>query len=227
MDKFFYLIWVLIFLLIWLFLFFRRKDTRREMFLVSLLFGVGGVACEKTNIQDWWQPLTITGTRIGIEDFLIGFAIGGIAAVIYEEIYHKRLREKQEKSVAPSDPGFHLLIFPLLYLTLFFLLEVGSFYSAVIAYGLCLGYILLTRKDLIKDSFLSGIWMLFIGISIYFILFQIYPNFIKQFWYLRENWYSKLLWGIPIGEYIFYFFTGAYIGPLYEFLKKRRLVAMR
>ena len=59
--------------------------------MMSLLFGFGGIVSEQTHTQDWWQPLTLTGTRIGVEDFLIGFAIGGIAAVIYAEAYRKKV----------------------------------------------------------------------------------------------------------------------------------------
>ena len=69
------------------------------MITISIIFGIGGILSEFYHIQDWWQPLIITNTPIGIEDFLIGFFIGGIAAVIYEEIYKKKIRiRKQNKS---------------------------------------------------------------------------------------------------------------------------------
>jgi hypothetical protein len=83
------------------------------------------------------------------------------------------------------------------------------------------------RKDLLKDSLVSGTLLLIIGIGIYLVLFLIYPSYIHQFWYLKDVWYANLLFGIPIGEYIWYFLTGAYIGPMYEFLRKRYLVALK
>ncbi len=227
MEKYFYLLWASIFLGFWMILFLRRKDTRKEMLTISALFGLGGLAAQKTNIQDWWQPLTITGTSIGIEDFLIGFSIGGIAAVIYEEIYRRRLRKGVGGTLAPSDPGFFLLLFPLLYLILFFLLELGSFYSVVVACLASIGFMLFSRRDLWRDSLMSGVIMLAIGSGVYFLLFLIKPDYIQQFWYLPDHWYAQLLFGVPIGEYIWFFLIGAYIGPLYEYLKRLRLVRER
>lgn len=221
--NYFYLTWALIFLTIWAFLFWRRKDVRREMLFVSIVFGFGGLVSEKTNIQDWWQPITITGTPIGPEDFIIGFAIGGVAAVIYEEIYKKRLKKVRVKNSSSFDSGFFFLLFPSLYLAFFFLFNLGSFYSVLLTFIICTGWMLFLRKDLITDSIISGLLMLFIGIGIYLFLFLIYPNYIQEFWYLKPHWYASLLWGIPIAEYIWYFLAGAYIGPLYEFLKRLRV----
>lgn len=221
--NYFYLTWALIFLGIWAFLFWRRKDVRREMLLVSIVFGFGGLVSEKTNIQDWWQPLTITGTSIGPEDFIIGFAIGGVAAVIYEEIYKKRLKKAKIKTSSLFDPGFFFLLSPSLYLAFFFLFSLGSFYSMLLTFLICIVWMLFLRRDLLADSLLSGFLMLVIGIGIYFFLFLLYPNYIHEFWYLKPHRYASLLWGIPIAEYIWYFLAGAYIGPLYAFLKRLRV----
>ncbi len=68
----------LIFFILWLALYFWRKDIRKEMIIISAFFGIGGVLSELVNTVDWWKPLTITNTLIGIEDFLIGFFIGGV-----------------------------------------------------------------------------------------------------------------------------------------------------
>lgn len=78
-----YLIGDLILLAIWLVLFLWRKDTRKEMAIISLLFGFLGTVVTLIYLMDWWHPLTITGTRIGIEDFIFGFSTAGIAAVVY------------------------------------------------------------------------------------------------------------------------------------------------
>lgn len=223
MEQYFYLIWTAIFLIVWLALFYVRKDTRNEMIVISGMFGLGGVAAEKTNIIDWWQPLTITGTRIGIEDFVIGFAIGGVAAVVYEVFYHQRFIQGRSRAIKRTDSGFFLLLFPLLYLTFFYLLELGSFYSVLAACLICIGYLFLTRKDLVVDSLMSGLLMLFIGFAIYALLFLVHPTYIQDFWYLPDVWYAKLILGIPIAEYAWYFFIGAYIGPLYEFLLHKKL----
>src|SRR5205814_3685106 len=47
------------------------------------------------------RPLSINGTRVGIEFFILGFSNGGIAAVIYEEFFKKRIyRPKLRNSIS-------------------------------------------------------------------------------------------------------------------------------
>lgn len=84
-------------------------------------------------------------------------------------------------------------------------------------------YILLRRKDLVLDSIMSGVLTMAIGTAVYFILYAAYPNFIEKFWYLPNFWFSKLILGIPVGEYIWYFLVGMFIGPLYEYLQSKKL----
>ena len=123
MAYYFYFIWSLIFLAVWLVLFLKRKDLRTEMLLISTWFGSAGLVSEATNIQDWWQPITITRTPVGLEDFIIGFAIGGVAAVIYEEIYKKKLKKSIKRDSLLFDPGFSLLLLPSLYLLSFYIFK--------------------------------------------------------------------------------------------------------
>lgn len=194
------------------------------MLLISCLFGIGGLASEKIYVIDWWRPLTITHTRIGVEDFIIGFSIGGVAAVIYEEVYKMHLSRKKSKTFPPSEPLAFLLGFILLCLVLFYFFNLSSFYSTSISYLLFIGYMLYARKDLIRNAIYSGLWVLFIGIGIYLLLFLFFPGYIQRFWFLPHQWYARLYFGIPFGEYIWYFLTGMFIGPLYEFVKHRKLL---
>ncbi len=89
---------LLVLLPLWLFLFFHRKDLRYEILKVSLVIGIGGPLSELLYMRDYWRPETFIGWPIGIEDFLFGFFIGGIACSIYEELfgkhYSKRLNRK-------------------------------------------------------------------------------------------------------------------------------------
>jgi hypothetical protein len=222
--QYFYLIWALVFFLVWTLVFSYRKDVRPEMLTMSWLFGLGGLLSEKTYTIDWWQPITITHSRIGIEDFVIGFCIGGIASVIYEEVYKKHLSKRKTYAIGQSPNYILFLIsFPLVYFFLFYLFHLGSFLSSVITYSLGIGYMLYLRRDLANNALLSGIFMLLIGIGIYSLLFFVNPDYIKEFWFLPKQWYSASFLRIPIGEYIWYFLTGAFIGPLYEFIKNYKL----
>lgn len=82
---------------VWSLLFYFRKDLQREMLGVSLFAGLAGPLSEFWYLQDYWRPETFTGTLIGVEDFLFGFFIGGIGAVIYEEIFGKRFAGRGDR----------------------------------------------------------------------------------------------------------------------------------
>ena len=178
-------------------------------------------------IQHWWQPLTITGTLIGIADFLIGFFIGGVTAVIYEESYKKKICLKRKSKLMDSKFLQLIILFAAIFFGSFYIFNLSSFYSSVIAFIILIFIILLKRKDLIVDSIISGFLMLIIGTLIYFILQIIQPGFIEEFWYLENVWYANLFLGIPIGEYIWYLLTGAFIGPLYEYWKEGKLINIK
>jgi hypothetical protein len=47
------------------------------MLIMSLLFGIAGLLVEPVYAHDWWHPLNLTNTSVGIEDFLFGFVVGG------------------------------------------------------------------------------------------------------------------------------------------------------
>ena len=226
MYRYSYLIADLSLLVLWLLLFFYRKDVRREMLVISTMFGIAGLLSEPIYTSDWWHPLTITNTRIGIEDFLFGFWIGGVAAVIYEEVFKRRLRPRK---AAPKDNARFLrvsIIFSLalaiLFFSAFFIFKLNSFYSSLIAFIPLTLLIWIWRKDLIADSFFSGLLISVIGLLWFWI-----PELLTPGW-INTHWYFKTLSGIvilkaPLEDLIWGFSAEAYIGPLYEFWQKDRL----
>jgi len=188
---------------------------------MSILFGIGGIISESIYVQDWWQPLTITDTLIGIEDFLIGALIGGIAAVSYTIVFNKKIKTKSKRKKEELKKNINFIFIAIVTLSFFFgsfyILKLNSFYTAIIAFITPTFIILHKRKDLIKDSIPSGFLLLIIGRAVYYILLSIQPEFISKFWYLPDEWYAKIFLGVPIGEYIWFFLAGAFIGPLYEY----------
>jgi hypothetical protein len=77
-----YLFYDALFLAVWIALFVLRNDLRVPMIIYSLLVAPLGPGSEAWYLRDYWKPLTITGTDVGIEDVLFAFAIGGIALAI-------------------------------------------------------------------------------------------------------------------------------------------------
>ena len=225
-----YLIGDLIILALWLILFLRRKDTRKEMIILSLIFSAVSLLTAKIYILDWWRPLTITGTIPGIEDALFGFGVGGIASVIYEHLFNKRVKIKKVKKIKEQKRNLNFLtilsLLGIIFLSGFSIFNLNSFESTVVAFIISTAVIYIKRNDLIKDSLLSGLLVLITSILGYHILNLITPGFFESFW-LFQNIGRVIILGIPIEEHIFYFLAGAFVGPLYEYWKEGKLINIR
>ena len=93
-----YLLGSLLFLPIWLILFHKRKDLRKKMLVMSFLLGFVGPITEPFFIKDYWKPFTVTNTSVGIEDYIFVFLFSGIACVLYEEIFGKRISSRKNRN---------------------------------------------------------------------------------------------------------------------------------
>jgi hypothetical protein len=78
------------------------------MLILSVFFGLGGPISELAYIPDWWAPITFTGHIIGLEDFIFGFALAGIATSIVP-FTTKKKQTKNKNKVSSNSPYNHLL----------------------------------------------------------------------------------------------------------------------
>lgn len=221
-----YLIGDLTLLIVWFILFYFRKNVRKEMLIISLLIGIGGLFAETIYTIDWWQPLTITGTLIGIEDFLFGFAIGGIGSSIYEVIFKKTVKIKKINQKKRFNQNKNILLFGasivvLLFIT-FFLMKLNSFYSSIISLGIPIIYMNVKRKDLMLDSVLSGFLLMLTSFLAFITVELITPGWINSAWFL-ENLSGIIILTAPLEDLIWFFLMGMFIGPLYEFWKEGKI----
>lgn len=220
-----YIVGDLILLVIWLILFLWRRDVGKEMLYISLFFGIIALLTESLYIQDWWKPLTITGTSVGIEDFLFGFAIAGCAAVFYEEIFKKKVKIRKANKIRKRKRNLNffyiIALMAVLFAFLFDILRINTLITSIITFLVPISVIYIKRKDLIIDSLATGIILTVIMIIAYSALGIISPGFIGQFWIFDTA--ETMVLGIPIREIIWYFLAGALIGPLYEYWQEGRL----
>jgi len=215
------------FFVIWLILFILRKDVRKIMLFISIPLGFMGPFMEYLYINDWWRPLTITGTLLGVEDFFFGFCIGGISAVIYEELFKKRIRERKvPKSMeerrkisfwlAASSAVIAFYVF-------YYLFRFNTFVTITIIMVSLILSIYIKRSDLIVDSLVSGFLLLIISSIVYLLVDLITPGWVFEFWHFTI--FPRVLYlGLPIDDIIFYFLFGAAIAPLYEYWQEGRLL---
>ncbi len=213
--KFTYLLGSSLFFVYWLFIYFNLKEFRSRLIFFSLLYAIIGVTFGFLYTVDWWRPETVFGSRVGIEDFILGFTNGGIAATGYL-LFFKVKGEGEGKVARILAP---LLLTAVVTFFLFIVLGLNSFYANSLGILAAIIYILIQRRDLLSISILSGIAMVFLSLPIYLIMIFLSPGWVETAWTL-ENLSGILALGIPVEDYIWYFLVGAFISILYPYFKK-------
>lgn len=206
---------------IFLFIFLKRKDLRSRMIAAGIIVGTIGIFSEFVFFQDYWNPPLIFrfGKFGGIEDFLFGSAFGGIGVVLYDVIFHKKLRKSFHPQVwiAPI-----VILSQLLSVYLFFyLLGINSIYASAIGFIIPLIAIISFRKDLILEVIFSAILagLLLISVELFMLLFA--PEYLENYFLLHGK--TLLIFGVaPITELIWGMCFGALAGPLYDFKEGTR-----
>jgi len=218
-----YLIGTLALLVIWVILFLQRKDTRKEILIISIVLGFVGLIVDPIYASDWWFPTLITNTIPGIESFLLGFAIGGITTAIYPILFKKKMKKENEKI------NLNFLFIGGLVIALFLALYfagLNSFHAAIPAFLIPTIIIYIKRKDLIINSIVSAILLTIISL-----LFYLLPELITPGW-ISATWNFELISGIiilkaPLEDLIWIFMVGLLIGPFYEYWQESKLIKMK
>lgn len=224
MPELTYLTGSVVAMVIWLILYWHRKDLRKKMLIVSSILAVLSLILEAFIwTRDWWQPRTVTGTVIGIEDVFFGFGIAGILAVAYEELFRKNVRMSLD--VKPDTETLMVVLASGIVASnlLYFVFRVHSFYASVVAMLIPVLLIWQLRKDLIPVSLMSGILGAIIAYLIAGVMYLIQPGYVQEWWML-----SRLSgirpFGLPIEDALWFFVAGMLVGPLYEFWTGARLI---
>lgn len=201
---------------IWALFFWKRPDLRHKMLVFGFLGALAGPLSEVWYLKDYWHPLTITGTPIGIEDVLFGFFAGGIGSVLYEELFAKHFAKRHKRS-----HHWIFFVFPLAVISLYWFnhffpgLAINSIYASAIAFGITTLIILYKRKDLFIDAVLSGVMAGAIFFFGYLFLLTVFPQIFEKMWLLKNI--SGITFGkIPMEELLWAFTYGLMAGPIYE-----------
>lgn len=209
--------------IIWLAIFFARKDLRREQLIVGLITAIAAPLTDYLVFyKDYWRPeyfqgLSINGVFLGIESPFFGFLIGGISTVIYEAFTRKRAIFSKPRNFL-AITVIILNILGTLFLTY---LGFNSIWASVAMLVLGSLYMVYVDRDLIDDMFWSPIILIVIIVALYSLWFWIYPYAYHKFW-VTEKLTGILMGRIPIEE-IFWFFSAAlFLGILYEFWRNVR-----
>jgi hypothetical protein len=190
--------------------------------MVALLGPISDILYTK----DWWTPQFIFGSTINFEAIIVAFMIGGIGTVIYEDIFHQKvIDKKRNKKQVELDL---VKIFMLTGLGLFIFFGAFIFFKLNSLQATILGLMVPTfiiwgsRKDLIFESILTGLFLVLIAAIVYTIIDVITPGWVYQFWHFT-NVPKILFLNVPIDDIFWYFTTGLFIGPLYEYWHEAKL----
>lgn len=201
----------------WASFYFLRPDLRTQMLKVSILFGIGGVLSEFVYVSDWWHPTTITGTLIGVEDFMFGFFFSGAVATGYEVLLKKTLQPRPE-----NRPHFRFRYIALAICAIFFgstlLFGMHSFTATILAFGLATLWMLVLRPDLLANAAFSGLLGIVLALAFFGIPELITPGWVASTWSFEKlSGYFVLF--IPLEDFFWFLTAGACIGPLFKFRK--------
>ncbi|HXH71656.1 MAG TPA: lycopene cyclase domain-containing protein [Mariprofundaceae bacterium] len=217
-----YLIGTLAVGVFWTHFFFIRRDLRSPMLLLSLLFGIGGMLSEFVYIRDWWSPVTLTGTKVGIEDFLFGFFFSGSVAMAYDVIMRR-------KNVCRHHFKAHIrfrylaLLISLLFFGGTMLANLSSFAATVLAFGICTLLILVTQRDLIVDAMLSSLFACLLAM-VFFGVPELYAaDWVTSTWSF-DKLSGDMVFYIPLEDFIWFMMAGAFIGPLFKYWKYYQVI---
>ena len=213
--------------LVWLVLYFHRKDLRYEMIFVSLLFLPFGLT-QPLFVPEYWNP-TVLYKFFGlfdIESLMHTFFIGGIAASLYEEFFGYFL-VRPRGAHAPRHHAYvvygTLIISGVVLVAVKFYTSLSVLEAWFAIVVLLAPYFLAVRPDLIKPSALAGVTFmaLYVGILL-FVNFVFGGNFILHEWNFQGLW-GQFIFGIPLEEYVYGFFLGMIFGTVYEEIKNIKL----
>lgn len=218
MYQYAYLVGDGILAIVWLILFFLRKDLRRQQLFMSLLFApLGPLTQYLWFYQDYWRPQYIISFKtgqvpLGFEEVLFGFFFCGIAAVIYEAIFKKRHSFGKPRTLAA------LVIFTsgIVLMGILRSLGFGSIWASILAIFIGSIVMMLIDKDIIKDAIWTGLLMIALMICHHLVWQTIYPEAVQKLW-ITSSLSGIRIWKIPIEELLWYAGAGTVAGILYEF----------
>jgi len=225
-----WLVWSLILLVVWLivYIFLKSKESKKEMFIVSLWTSLLGLT-EPIYVPAYWNPPSLFNlaqtTGFDIESLIFTFAIGGLAVVIYEAIFKSRHQMMTEKEKHLPRHKYHiwaLVSAPLIFSILYLATNLNPIYSTIIALiggGLFTWY---CRPDLKTKMIVSAFIFLFLYFLYFLVLIILYPGYVEIVWNLPAL-SGILIFGVPLEELLFALGVGFLWSSFYEHWKWQKL----
>lgn len=233
MFRYSYLVANLFFLFVWLLIFWRAKNLRRPMLIMSLLTASFGPISELWYFADYWKPETVLPLPVigGVEDLMFGFSIGGIGAFGYESLFVRGICKCEDKKL--KKEWFLLVFFAIIGVSMIILnnlLGVNSVFASSIGMVVIAAIMLFLRPDLITNALGSAFFVAATMFVIYFLGQELFPSghvWMERIWKLSGRPEGIIIFKhIPVTEMLWGLSWGLVWGPMYEFLVGARVIRM-
>jgi len=220
--RFAYLFGCLIFGLIWLFIYLRRSDLRKEQLFMSFFVAIFGLT-EPIFFGEYWHPqfiFSFSSFNLGLEDILLCFFYGGIASTLYEFVFNDVLKtySRESKKTRILEVVVAILSGIAIFLLFWSTFKINIIYASAIgaiAAGLVFVFF---RKDLFIPAIVGGIIMSLVSFTVLAFLGQIFKGIFNVWWRIDLLSGIRIL-SIPVEEIVWHFSLGFAAGPMYEVWK--------
>jgi hypothetical protein len=205
-DKFAYLSLSLLFMFAWLVI-YLNNPWKNGMIKVGATGGLMGIIAEIWYFRDYWRPPTLFGEGVvGIEDYIIGFALFGVGGYIHSSFTKKEI-DFSRQTPAKNIDFFFLFLIGCASLTVFsIIMGIHSGYVTFLTFFFLSVYIWIQRPDLIRLSIISAFATLGISFVIYFINFNfLFPDFWDKYGMLKQPILGLEIMNIPFSEMLWHF----------------------
>jgi hypothetical protein len=225
--RFGYSILVIVGMIFWTSFFVIRKDLRPYLVKAGIVFGIVGLLTEYFWWTiNWWHPVTLTGTRVGIEDFFTGFGAIGVMATSYQVFFNKKIVVFKHSTILWTFLKALFIISMFVFTTiLLYGFHLTIFYAFSISCILAILIMFASRPDLIAPGLITGILTTVCVLPIYWATILTVPHWVAQT-YDFQHLSGVLFTGIPVEELVFWFLVGNFIGPLSAFMRSGEFVSI-
>jgi len=226
-----WIVYALLFLLAWTIVYALSPRARTAMIWAGIAFAPAALISELWHLQDYWSPMYVAPLTIGtwrfggVEDYVFGFALAGIAAGVFETLTLRQGLPALPRMSLPAYirmAGFGAIGLTLtIALTTF--LHLRSVHAATAAITLTALPMLVLRPEVAPRALLAALafagcfWFFYAGIMI-----PLYPGMIDAFWMPHGNVGIRLA-GVPIEEVVWGFSASLFSGPVYRVCSTTRL----
>jgi hypothetical protein len=219
-EHYVWFVWASAFLVPWIILFALRPSQRCVMWRVSLFTMPFGLT-EPLFVPEYWNPPSLFNlaqrTGFDIESLIFCFAIGGIAAVLYNTLtgLDSEPVDPAEKNLTRHRQHYLALGSPFIAFLALYFLPWNPIYPAILSMFVGAVAVLLCRPDLKTKTWVGGL----LFVLCYIVLLQglrwLSPGYIERVWNLDALLGIQIL-DMPIEELLFAAGFGMYWSSVYE-----------